>query len=249
MIERLLPDDAVAVETREELLEEPGYPEERAQVADAVDKRRREFLTARACAHQALRALGLPPQPIASGERGEPLWPSGVVGSITHCQGYRGCALARSETMLGVGIDAEPDEPLPGGVIEAIARPEEKPTLVALRRLAPSVHWDRLLFSAKESVYKAWFPLARRPLGFEDAIVCIELEDEIAPSRRLNEEGKRAGESARDRTGLQGRFRARLLVEGPRLGETVLAGFSGAWLAADGLLLTAIAVRDPRGGG
>jgi 4'-phosphopantetheinyl transferase EntD len=38
----------------------------------------------------------------------------------------------------------------------------------------PATHWDRLLFSAKESVYKAWFPLTGRWLGFEDAHLTID---------------------------------------------------------------------------
>ena len=40
--------------------------------------------------------------------------------------------------------------------------------------MAPGA-WDRLLFSAKESVYKAWFPLARCWLGFEDVTVHVDI--------------------------------------------------------------------------
>ena len=51
------------------------FPEEEAVVARAVDKRRREFTTARACARTALAGLGLPAAPIGRGERGAPGWP------------------------------------------------------------------------------------------------------------------------------------------------------------------------------
>jgi 4'-phosphopantetheinyl transferase EntD len=214
VIERILPDPVVAVDTREELLEVELFPEEQAAIANSVEKRRREFVTARACARNALQRLGLPPRPILNGPRGEPSWPTGVVGSITHCSGYRACALARASAIATIGIDAETNAPLPDGVLAQIARVEERPQLADLRRSMSSVHWDRLLFSAKESVYKAWFPLAERWLGFEDAIVRVEKE---------------------------GTFSAQLLVDGPLLDGKPLTGFSGRWLAYDGLLITAIA--------
>jgi 4'-phosphopantetheinyl transferase EntD len=174
MIEELLPGEVVAVESRGDRVGVELFPEEEAALGQAADKRRREFTTVRACARTALAQLGLEPTAVASGSRGEPLWPAGVVGSITHCRGYRACALARDSDVATIGIDAEPDEPLPAGLLGTIARPEERPRLEILAANAPGVHWDRLLFSAKESVYKAWFPLTRRWLGFEDAVVTID---------------------------------------------------------------------------
>ncbi len=175
MIEELLPSAVVAVDTREERLDVELFPQELAALGQAVEKRRNEFVTARACARTALEQLGLPPSPIATGERGEPLWPEGVLGSITHCSGYRACALARAGGELaGVGIDAEPNAALPDGVLGEIARVEERPALVELAREEPAVNWGRLLFSAKEAVYKTWFPLARCWLGFEDATLTFD---------------------------------------------------------------------------
>lgn len=216
MIASILPSGVVAVEARDDDGAADLHPSEAEIVGRAVEKRRREFATGRACARAALERLGLPPGPIPSGEKGEPLWPAGVAGSITHCDGYRACAVARQTELLAIGIDAEPHAPLPDGLLPDIARPEERPPLAALARARPDVHWDRLLFSAKESVYKAWFPLAERWLGFEDARL------EIDPGA--------------------GTFSARLLVEGPVVGGAPLNGFDGRWLVRDGLVLTAIAV-------
>jgi len=216
MIETILPPAVVAVEARGDDTEARLLPGEQEVVGRAVEKRRREFATGRACARAALERLGLPPLPIRSGEKGEPLWPDGVVGSITHCDGYRAGAVARRAEVLTLGIDAEPHAPLPEGLLPDIAVPEERPHLAELRRERPGVHWDRLLFSAKESVYKAWFPLARRWLGFEDARL------EIEPG--------------------SGSFSARLLVPGPTIGGAPLRGFEGRWLVRDGLVVTAIAV-------
>jgi 4'-phosphopantetheinyl transferase EntD len=163
-----------AVATEEAFGDDPEgglFPGEEEAVARAVDKRRREFSTGRACARAALAQLGLPAVAILRGERGAPQWPAGVVGSITHCAGYRACAVAHRRDVLTIGLDAEPHGPLPPGVLGAVASPAEQARLAELAASAPGVHWDRLLFSAKESVYKAWFPLTARWLGFSDAAV------------------------------------------------------------------------------
>ena len=214
MLERILPDAAVVVATAGER-EVELFPEEAVAVGNAVAKRRREFVTARACARAALARLGYPEQAVPAGPRGEPVWPAGVVGSITHCAGYRACAVAPASELLTIGVDAEPGEPLPAGLIGDIALPEERSWVERASAEEPAISWDRLLFSIKESVYKAWFPLARSWLGFEDASVAID------PA---------------------GTFAAHLLVPGPTLGGRKLDGFSGRWLAADGLLLSAIAL-------
>ena len=216
MIEEILPDAVIAVDTREEWLDIELFPQERVALGQAVEKRRREFITARACVRRALAQLGLPPSPIATGDRGQPLWPAGVVGSITHCTGYRACALTRVEEFAAVGIDAEPNEPLPAGVLEEIARAEERPRLAELMRAEPAVSWDRLLFSAKEAVYKVWFPIAECWLGFEDAVLTLD------PVSR--------------------RFQARLLKPWPNVGLRFPLTLEGRWMARDGLVLTAIAL-------
>lgn len=169
MIGELLPRGVRAVATAVDPPDAFLFPAERAVIARAVDKRRREFTTVRHCARAALAELGVAPAPILPGRRGAPVWPDGIVGSMTHCAGYRAAAVARSREITAIGIDAEPDEPLPSGVLETIARPEERMAL-AEPAAAPGCR-DRLLFSAKESVYKAWFPLTRRWLDFHDATV------------------------------------------------------------------------------
>lgn len=218
MIEQIISDGVVTVDTRDDWLDIELVPEERAALGQAVERRRREFITARACARRALMQLGIAISPIAMGEHGQPLWPASVVGSITHCAGYRACALAPAAEFAGVGIDAEPNEPLPKQVLGEIARAEERIWLTELARTEPAVHWDRLLFSAKETVYKTWFPIAERWLGFDDAIVTLDTTRKI--------------------------FHARLLTPQPLVaGEHALTTMEGRWLIRDGLILTAIALR------
>jgi 4'-phosphopantetheinyl transferase EntD len=174
MIESLLPPAVMAVEAFHDGEPAPLFPEEEAAVARAVDKRRYEFATGRRCARLALERLGLPAGPVPVGANREPLWPDGVVGSITHCAGYRAAAVARSTDVTGVGIDAEPHEPLPDGLLTTVARPAEVAHLADLGHRHPQVAWDRLLFCAKEAVYKVWYPVTRRWLGFEEAEVVFD---------------------------------------------------------------------------
>ncbi|WP_089103864.1 4'-phosphopantetheinyl transferase family protein [Streptomyces hyaluromycini] len=170
MIEEIVPEEVAAVGSRVDAPETALFPEELALIASAVPRRRAEFTTARVCARRALARLGVAAAPILSGAQREPIWPDGVVGSITHCAGYRAAAIGRSTRFTTIGIDVEPNEPLPGGLLEHVSLPQER----GRQTRADGTHLDRLLFSAKESAYKAWFPLARRWLGFEQAAITLE---------------------------------------------------------------------------
>jgi 4'-phosphopantetheinyl transferase EntD len=139
-----------------------------------VAKRRNKFITVRYCARQALGELGVPPVPVLKSDKGEPCWPDGVVGSLTHCTGYRGAAVGRRSQVRSVGIDAEPHDVLPKGVLDAISLPKERAELQAM---PDGLHWDRILFCAKEATYKAWFPVTHRWLGFEDAHITFDVDD------------------------------------------------------------------------
>ncbi len=143
-----------------------------------------------------------------------------MVGSITHCEGYRACAVARGSDIVTIGLDAEPHDKLPDGVLDAVTLPPERARVAELAAAEPGVRWDRLLFCAKESVYKAWFPLTGRWLGFEDARVDFD------PDKQT--------------------FDARLLVPGPLVNGEPLTGFTGRWLIGKGLIVTAIVVPNNR---
>ncbi|MBX6384282.1 MAG: 4'-phosphopantetheinyl transferase, partial [Microbispora sp.] len=112
MISEILPPWVASAESFGDVPEETLLPEERPFIAQAVDRRRREFVTGRHCARLALARIGVPPGPIPRGERGAPVWPAGTVGSITHCSGYRAAAVAPAHLARAIGIDAEPHEPL-----------------------------------------------------------------------------------------------------------------------------------------
>jgi 4'-phosphopantetheinyl transferase EntD len=150
----------------------PGlFPAEAALVRTADPRRRAEFAAGRACARAVMAALGLPAAPVLTGRAGEPRWPAGVTGSITHCAGYRACAAARTTDVAALGIDAEPDAGLPAGLIESVAGHAERAWIARQAAEGPAVCWDRLLFSAKEAVGKLWYPLTGGWPGFGQVAV------------------------------------------------------------------------------
>jgi 4'-phosphopantetheinyl transferase EntD len=210
----LLPGSVAVEELREHPAELELFPQEEAVVAQAVEKRRREFAAVRRCARRALARLGCAPVPILPGDRGAACWPPGIVGSMTHCTGYAAAALACSAHVVAVGIDAEPDGPLPDGVLAMVALPAEVDQIGRLLAERPEVCWDRLLFSAKESVYKTWYPLTRTWLDFGQAHIHLD------PVRRT--------------------FSARLLISGSEASRP--ESFTGRWATAEGILVTAIVV-------
>ncbi|WP_354641711.1 4'-phosphopantetheinyl transferase family protein [Kitasatospora camelliae] len=169
MIERILPPGVISRSGTADPPDARLLPAEQALLQDCVPERRREFTTTRHLARGALAELGHPGAPLLTGPRGEPRWPAGVVGSLTHCAGYRAVAVAPRSAYAAVGVDAEPARPLGPGLLRAVARPEELPMLAELTGHAGHVPWDVVLFSAKESVYKAWYPLTGRWLGFQGA--------------------------------------------------------------------------------
>ena len=216
MIEEILPAEVISAEASGEHRDVELFAEEEALLTRAVGKLRREFGTVRMCARYALGQLGLPPSPLLPGERGAPRWPDGIVGSMTHCTGYCAAAVARDSEVHTIGIDAEPHDVLPDGVERAITADGEQSHLAELRAGDDTVAWDRLLFCAKESVYKAWFPLTGLWLGFQDAAITLD------PDRQT--------------------FAARLLIPPPDAVPNASPLFTGRWLVRDGLAITTIAI-------
>ncbi|WKD59094.1 4'-phosphopantetheinyl transferase family protein [Corynebacterium caspium] len=152
------------------------HPLEQAIVRHSVPRRKAEFGDARWCAHQALKELGQTEyQPILRGPRGMPLWPAGFTGSMTHTEGFRAAVVCPTTSVASIGLDAEPNEPLPVELVDSIARPGEKAQLE--RMCQEGIPYpERLLFCAKEATYKAWFPLTQTWLGFEDAEIDLRCD-------------------------------------------------------------------------
>ena len=169
----LAPPGVVVVETARPHAweDEPGLEPDTGGLAGG---RVREFRIGRACARRALGQLGLPEVSVPAGTEREPIWPPGIVGSITHSEGYAAAAVARAADVLGLGIDVERHVALAPGVIRRVCTPGEQVWLD--RAPDDGRHWPVIVFSAKESIYKAWYPKTGRWLGFQD----VELELDAA---------------------------------------------------------------------
>jgi len=153
-------------------------------VLGAVPRRAVEFAAGRALARAALADLGAPVGPIGVGVRREPLWPQGIVGSITHCEGFAAAVTARRQHVEAVGIDAEPARRvLPTALIRNTSSAAERASAGALGPFGPLV-----VFCAKEATFKAWYPLTGRWLGFQDVVIGLMPSDRRFTVRVLRED-------------------------------------------------------------
>ena len=134
---------------------EPLWP---GEAIAAVPHRLAEFAAGRTAARRAMAALGVPMATIPMGEDRAPIWPQGVVGSISHCAGACMAVAGRPSDFAGIGLDLEPAQPLARDLWPTILRPEEVAAdgLDALR-----------IFVAKEAAYKAQYPLSRQLFDFQ----------------------------------------------------------------------------------
>lgn len=142
------------------------------ELAKAVPSRQAEFLAGRLAALSALKEAGCAdPGTLAPGPDRAPLWPRGFVGSITHVPGYVSAAVARSSRLRGIGRDTERllDERTALEIRVQALKPEEIEDQAASGLPIP-LHTG-LIFSAKESLYKAIAPIARKYFDFQDALV------------------------------------------------------------------------------
>jgi 4'-phosphopantetheinyl transferase EntD len=234
MLGMILP---VGVQSEECFGDPPGgvlFPEEEKVIANAVSARRRDYTTVRTCARACLERLGYPPVPILPGIGGAPSWPAGVLGSMTHCVGYAAAAVSRAAGISAIGIDAEPDAPLPDGVLGLIAtsveqnrlavmgpepgRTSTSSALIVTQQESDDPNWDRLLFSAKESVYKVWFPLVGEWLDPQETEILFH------PHERT--------------------FTALLCRGGLIINDRPVRQIHGRWTREQGILATAVVVTS-----
>lgn len=175
MLETLFLPPVVTVEAASDEWHGELHPSEAAVVRRAISKRKREFTAGRVCAREALRRLGIHDYPLLSAPDRLPAWPPGIVGSISHCRDYCGVVVAREGTVLGLGVDIEPSEPLERSLLELICLESERREVMRHR---DRLDYDlgRVIFSAKESVYKCYFPRVRRFLETGDLKIDLSLE-------------------------------------------------------------------------
>ncbi len=144
------------------------FDTEAAAINGVSETRQREFASGRAAAHRALRKLGFSPSPVLKGDSGEPLWPRGVVGSISHCKGLAFCGVAFSKECTSIGVDVEEVNRVLPRLAQRILTESElyewggrdkDPLLLAVA------------FSAKEAFFKFQYPIAKASVSFKDVMI------------------------------------------------------------------------------
>ena len=144
-----------------------AMPEEEIRIGRAVTKRQQEFRAGRKAARDALMKLGYKPVAIRVGSGREPIWPNGVVGSISHTAKLAVAVVAPADTQRGLGVDLEEDIDLDEDLWQTLFTTTEFEWLYGIpdrerQRVA------RILFSAKEAVFKDQFPRTREVPDFTD---------------------------------------------------------------------------------
>lgn len=152
----------------------------------AVTARRVLFALGRAAARDALRQLGIGEVGIGRGAGGQPLWPSGVVGAISHSTDTAICVVGRRADYAGLGVDVEE---LARGPSVRAARLVCRPNEMAWVDVESGTSRLSLLFSAKEAVFKALYPIERVWLGFGDAELTWVAERSAFEARVLKSVG------------------------------------------------------------
>lgn len=140
------------------------WDDEATAIARAIPKRRAEFAAGRSAARTAMAEIGVAPVAIPQDHDRAPIWPAGVSGSIAHCDTCCIAAVALKEHYAALGVDIEPATPLDVDLVAVICTPTERAWLA--NEPDPGLA-AKVIFSAKEAVYKAQYPLTGKVIGFD----------------------------------------------------------------------------------
>lgn len=193
----------VAVEVEDPVAPADGmFGIEARAMARAIPARRAEFAAGRRAAHRAMARLGLSPAPVEMGPDRAPLWPRGLIGSISHCEGACAALVARAGQMRAVAVDLEPDADLPDDLVPLVCSPAERAWLNGLPHGCAG-RMARLIFSAKECVYKLQYPETGNNLEFNDLEVEIDVVHQRFSARAArSDQGILATSQAEGRFGM-----------------------------------------------
>ena len=135
----------------------------------ACGSKRASWISGREAARLATSKLGVRSAAILRGDGGEPLWPVEITGSITHCHPWSVAVVARQEKRsLSIGVDLESSDRM---------RRADPKSLLRLICTGREMEWVRngdlaarltMIFSAKEALYKALYPLCKRYIDFTE---------------------------------------------------------------------------------
>jgi 4'-phosphopantetheinyl transferase EntD len=153
--------------------------EESQSIASRSVAVRRSSGAARIVGRQLLARLGYPECAVPKGTAGAPIWPAGIVGSFAHDDRVAVAVAGRCGDVTALGIDVEPAAVLPPDLLELVATPQEQ------LNICDDSYRGRLLFAAKEAVYKAVYSLDREPLDYHEIQIDFAGRKACIPNGRV----------------------------------------------------------------
>lgn len=163
------------------------YPEEAAAVTRARQSRIREFATGRFLARRAMAELGVSTGPILKAEDRSPVWPDGVIGSLTHAAEVAIAGVSHPRALTGIGIDLEQRDRVCKPLYRKLFTQAECSSLALWEQAPDRDRAAALMFSAKEAAYKAVYPRVGRFIGFHEAEIDIDWASRTLRARYIGD--------------------------------------------------------------
>jgi 4'-phosphopantetheinyl transferase EntD len=151
--------------------------EEQRVLLRFCEKRRVEFTAGRAIAKYLLEQIGIYDFPILRGRSGDPIWPQGVTGSISHCDDSCFVAIADTKYYKSIGVDIESIEDIPENIIDYVCTCDEINWICSMQCLKKAYPLAKMIFSAKESSFKCIFPLVNKFIEFTEVEIDMSIYD------------------------------------------------------------------------
>ncbi len=149
--------------------------EENQIVSKSSNRRKREFSAGRAIAKTLLKKYGIKNYPVLSGTNREPVWPKGVIGSISHCDDFCFVAIAQEKNYKSIGIDIEKLTPIEPDIEEYVCTEAER-KWIQEQNYEKKLMLSKLIFCAKESAFKCCFPIVQKYIDFLSVVVSCDLK-------------------------------------------------------------------------
>jgi len=150
------------------------YSKEKEHTSRMATKRLNDFRASRFCARRCLSQLGIEPFALLSRSNRAPIWPDGIIGSISHTTNLCAAAVIEKNGVTGIGIDVETTKPINMDILDMICSNNE---IKRLKKQGDPLILGKVVFSIKESIFKCFNPRFDHWLDFKDVNLELSMKD------------------------------------------------------------------------